>query len=575
MNTPLPESMTQTEARARMEALRRWAWCKTEIEPHIKKASNDDSALGFLPNHEFVIKSHAKAQCLRKCRKTAHSWGITLLALSQCATTDRSSVTIGSYDEEEAKNKLHFLDWIYGVLEPSVQRDLKMSDGSEARSFKNGSEIKFVARKAPTGGGGWYLGDEFSVEIKGRVSSTEILTAAIGATTHRGAVRLGGTERGEETTFYKIMSGEWSKMMDENPAMAGLPRTDWEVGEFPWWTSPALCVDPTEAQRVAPIMETIDRVQKFGNAKLKEQFVTYLTTPGLGLPMFQREFEMKVLAENPSYFDLDEILSCCAERDSDYFFAWEEIDGNLYDTEPRVLDVAKDAILNLKREINMGRLRGTFCAALDVGRHRDKDELMIAHDLPEDRESVALRINIGMKQMPFEGKKELFAFMMLHLPINAAYIDGTRGSVGVQLAEWGETKWPGRVQPFQFTNARKSTLSSGIKARTQARKALLPWMPSPTMPSSESDYRDLLTQMLMVKKIETPAGGIVFDVERNEHHHGDKYWSYAMVNDLFKPVTSNQTSGAILIPRKSASSSTRYGEVIHNGNGLGGRRIIV
>lgn len=572
----LPSEISQPEARARLEAKRRWAFCKTEVEPFIKKASNDDTALSLLPNHQACIQSHAKAQALIKCRKTAHSWGITLLALAGCATTDRSSFTIGSYDEEEAKNKLNFLDWIYGVLKPGVQRELKMSDGSDARYFKNGSEIKFVARKAGTGSGGWYLGDEFSVEIKGKVTSGEILTAAIGATTHRGAIRLGGTQRGEETTFYQITSGEYSRLAKENPLLAGLPDVEWEVFEFPWWTSPALCVDVVEARRLAPQMETIDRVQKFGNAKLKEQFVFYLTTPGLGLAMFQREFEMKVLAENPSYFELDLILEACAERFSDYFFAWEEIDGKNYDIAPHVLNAALDAILSLETELKAGRLRGTFNAALDVGRHRDQDELMIAHNLPEDRETVALRLNIGMKDMPFEGKKALLVFAMNHLPLNALAIDGTRGGVGVQLAEWAQAKWPGRAQTVQFTSARKSTFSSGVKARLQARKALLPWMPAPNMPSSESDYRDLMQQMLALKKMETAAGNIVFDVERNEHHHGDKYWSYAMVNDLFGPLSSYQGGNVIIVPRggrsgaRNSASSTRS-SVIHN---LPKRRII-
>lgn len=555
--------LSQTAARARMQAKLRVMFARSLIEPHIKKASNDDEALGLLPNHIAVLGSYAKAQLTKKSRKIAHSWGFALYALAQAATSEKAQITIGSYDEEEARNKLNFLDWQYSVLPAGERRELGMNDGSEQRKFKNGSIIKFVSRKAPTGAGGDYLGDEFSVEPPGKVSAEDILIGALGATTHTGSVRLGGTERGEETLFYKIASGEWAATAADNPIFARLPQVEWEIFEFPWWLSPALCVDIAQAGIEAPRLDTGDRVEKFGNAKLQQQFVLYLTTPGLGLALFQREFECKVVADDEGYFSLEELQACYAAQGGDYWFAHAELSGREYSPHDAEMRRAKDIILALERQINSGLLRGEFGMALDVGRHHDKDELIIGHNLPEDRAAVALRVNIGMSEMPFEGKQELWSFAMAHLPIARAAIDGTRGSVGVQLAEWGKRKWPGIVSIFEFKAGVKSVISSGVKMRAQTGKLLLPWMPSPSLPAQPNQYRELQTQMLMVRKIVTPAKNVVLDVPRTDTHHGDKYWALAMLCDLFGEVAAYVPGNVIIVPRNGGPRRGVSGNMIH------------
>lgn len=555
-------SISMSEARARMQAKLRVAFARTLIGPYIQKASDDVEALGLLPNHLAVLGSSAKKQLTVKSRKIAHSWGFSLFALAQCATSEKSQVTVGSYDEKEAQNKLKFLDWMYAVLPPGERRELGMSDGTEQRKFKNGSVIEFSARKEPTGTGGDFLGDEFSVEPPGKVTAAQILHGALGATTHKGAVRLGGTQRGEDTLFFQIASGEWERLMLANPLFSRLPSGAWEVLEFPWWLSPALCVDVAEAALRAPSMDTPDRVEVFGNAKLQAEFVDYMVTPGSGLPIFQREFECKVVAQGLNYFDLSEIESCYGDRDT-YAFEWCEIDeakaahfkpARLQPTNT-VLNEAKACILRLAERVKGGILRGEWGAALDIGRHVDKDELMLGHNLPEDRKLVALRGNIGMARLPFEGKQELFQFAMQHLPISRAHIDGTHGGIGVQLAEWGETTWPGLVSAYEFKPGVKARGSSNVKMRLQVQKLLMPWMPRPEMPHTPDQYRDLLVQMLAVKKMETTAGNILIDVERTKKHHGDKYWATVMLCDLFGEVREYQTGGVIVVARGGGKPS--------------------
>ena len=152
----------EVEAREIENGELRWIWCKTYIEPNIARAANDESAQCLLPNHEFAIRNGSLLKGIVKCRKTAHSWGgVALKALARAATEERSTTIIGSYDEEEAKEKLNFLNWQFDALPDDEKMRLKMSDGSEIRKFANGSRIKLIPRKAPTGGGAAIELDEF------------------------------------------------------------------------------------------------------------------------------------------------------------------------------------------------------------------------------------------------------------------------------------------------------------------------------------------------------------------------------------------------------------------------------
>jgi hypothetical protein len=569
------EEMSNREAISRYQAKMRVTFAQTLIAPYMREASGDPDALGLLPNHIFTLESFAMVQLKLKSRKIADSFGLALFALAQCATNKNEQVNIGSYDEEEARNKLRYLDGIYSVLPRTVRRELGMTDGSEKRKFHTGSEINFLTRKAPTGSSGSYLGDEFSVEPKGKVSALEILVAALAGTTHKGVIRLTGTLRGEDTLFYQIYSGAYQEEILANPIFAMLPQVQWEIGEFPWWTSPALCTDPVAAAIEAPRLDTPDRVLKYGNDKLKQQFVIYLTTPGLGLPIFQREFELKLVADGEFYYELEEIEACYGGPD--YIFEHCEVTAKESahfvpaDEDPTntVLQEAKECILRLAGHVKRGTLRGEWALAMD------KDELVLGHNLPEDRKMCALRLNIGLRDMPFPGKQELIEFAMRHLPISKGNIDSTRGSVGVQLGEWAAKKWPGKLREFQFTPGANADGFTNIKTRFQLNKVLLPRMPRPEAPKIPGVYRDMVIQLRAVKKTETAAGNVLINITRTKDHHGDKAKSFLMLCDLFGTVETYQTGNVIILPQAGRSSASRQLPLPRGPLHQGSRTVIV
>jgi phage FluMu gp28-like protein len=525
--------------RDRENAELRWAFARMYVEPRIREASNDESAQGLLPNHEFLIRSTARKQCIVKCRKTAFSWGIALDALARAATEPRSTSIIISYDEDESKAKNRFIDWIYGVLPAKLQDELDISSGSEERRLSNGSFIKFMS-KAPTGAGAAIYCDEFSVRPRNGTSPAEILTAAIGATTHTGVIRVGGTQRGPDTLFNKIVTGAWKDELTEGTGLSGedMAGAEWEIGKFPWWASPALVQLPAQVlekvgdalkaaqiaylAKIRPLAEnlpTSERVRRFGNARLKEQYISYCKTPELGLEMFQREFEMKVLDESESYFPLDLIRSCIAPATlPPYFFVQDFLKGD----EPT--EKGKSVVHRVAADLRRSIERNEYAATMDVARDHDLAVIAIGNNTPLDRTLMQVRGLIVMDKVPFPHLRELWYYVLDNLPIVRGAVDTTKGSVGRQLGEEAHIKYGQRSLMFEFTPSNRQIAVAAMKGRMENGGLELP-------PATRDGLIE--REFLSIKRKTTVAGNVIFDAQRTEEGHSDIFMALAMMGTLF------------------------------------------
>ena len=100
------------------------------------------------------------------------------------------------------------------------------------------------------------------------------------------------------------------------------------------------------------------------------------------------------------------------------------------------------------------------------------------------------------------------------LPVSKMLID--RGGLGRQLAEKMENRFPGKAEGVDFTNATKQLWASQMKMRFQQKKVPIPV------------DRDLAYQIHSIKRKVTASKNLVFDTERNEKHHADKFWALAL-----------------------------------------------
>ena len=92
---------------------------------------------------------------------------------------------------------------------------------------------------------------------------------------------------------------------------------------------------------------------------------------------------------------------------------------------------------------------------------------------------------------------------------------GDRSS-GHNLAENMATAWPGKAAGVTFTNPSKAYWAGNVKMIMQQGRG-----PIPT-------DRDLAYQLHSIKKKISPGGTVVYDAERNQKHHADKFWSLAL-----------------------------------------------
>ena len=382
------------------------------------------------------------------------------------------------------------------------------------------------------------------IEPPGRVTSQEILVAALGCITHTGTLTVGGTQRGAETMFYQIVSGELETKMANDPMFAGFPKQNWVIGRFPWWSSPALCNDVPRALREAPAMDTFARVERFGNTRLKNQFTFYYTTHGLEI--FQREFEMLVLDDKESYFDLDLIRSCYPQNGYPYWFMapQKQIEGKDYaQNGSAAFREAFRMIDALGREIRNRNLRGQWGFSMDIGRDNDQDEIWIAQVPFEDSQMLYPRLNIGMNKMDWNGKQEMVDYIMANLPITRGYFDGTKGSIGRQLSETNHRKYGQKAMPFFFTNLSKVEITSSLRGRMERGKIVLP----PKTPR----YEKLEQQLLKIKKIVSSSGNVIFDADRTKGDHADAAFSLMMMSELWETAATWAPRRGIATQRKA------------------------
>lgn len=544
--------MPSKQEEAVHDAQMRYVFGKTFVEPVSALASNDSSAQGFLPNHEHQLLNTNPADLVVKSRKIAHSWGFANRALAVAATKTFSTQTVISFDEAEAKEKLRFLDMIYKAAcdrTPALLKELRMSDGSESRTFKGtGAQISFSSRRPPTGRSGDTIIDEFSIEPPGRVSASDLLIGAIGATTHKGQVLLAGTQRGTDTMFYKISQG-LEDAFAGNPLFENAVMPQFTVMEYPWWSSPALSTNPIEAVVLAPGMTTEQRVSKYGNERLLSQYAIYMTTPEQGLEVFQREFELMVLDDKESYYSLG-LIESCYTKSHDHWFEFTEIDGTRWPNEDCLAE-AKLIIDKMAVEIKRGNFRGEWGWAMDIARHKDYEEIWIGHSDEFQRDMVHPRASISALKLPFPGKEALVEYLMARLPITRGCVDATKGSVGVQFGEWTEGKWGQRAAGFQFTQSSKQILASSLKVRFESRKIELPRF--------SQDFSKLRNQLLQMKKIQKPSGLVLFDIARSGKEHGDIAWALCMFSDLFdKPIVWTPRQSVVIRPQEPRTFTQQY-----------------
>ena len=149
----------------------------------------------------------------------------------------------------------------------------------------------------------------------------------------------------------------------------------------------------------------------------------------------------------------------------------------------------------------------------DVGRTKDLSVLTLVEKLGD---TCTVRMLREMPKATFALQEKLISDI-----VNDPALKPLRGCIdatglGMEMAERLAAKFPGRVEPVQFTMQVKQDLAVTTKKSFEDRTIRIP------------DDRALRRDLNAVKKIITTAGNIRYDAERTEAGHADRFWSLAL-----------------------------------------------
>jgi phage FluMu gp28-like protein len=415
-----------------------------------------------------------------KSRQIAWSFTVAAEAIAEAILEKQGSVFV-SINLDEAKEKIRYARQVFNNIQlsglPRLTRDNELS-----LEFDNGARLISLPSKPPRGKARMniYL-DEFAHVQHDR----QIYTAALPVISKGGRLRIGSSPLGASGVHWEISQ----QQLRQYP---GYRRK-----RTPWWEVYAFCLNVREARKLAPPLATADRVEMFGTDRLK---AIYANMPE---DDFQQEYEAAYVDEVTAWITWEEIkaaqalgagLPCILSHNRE------------------TVDNARQAIDELAELVRQGKVETTFGAGYDVGRTRNTSELFIVGVSTAD--SYPVRAAITLDNCGFDEQQDILVYAMNQLPIFSMLID--QNGIGMNLSENMEKLFYGKVQGALFTNANKALWAGDAKMRIQQKKAPLPV------------NREIAYQIHSIKKIITPAKNIVLDTDRDEKHHADKFWAWAL-----------------------------------------------
>lgn len=425
------------------------------------------------------LQSDSIFRCENKSRQIAWSWLSAAEAMADAILDGRDSIFV-SINQEEAQEKIRYAKAVYGnlILDglPKIQRSSMTN-----LELDNGARLSSLPARPPRGRAraNIYL-DEFA-HVR---DDKQIYTAALPVTSKGGRIRVASSPLGAAGVFWEVHSQTLRKY-------PGYSRK-----RTPWWHIQAFCLNVAEAVKLAPALTSAERVELFGNERIQAIFAN------MPLEDFQQEYEAIFVDESTAWISWAEIS---AAQDPDLICHMATAEG-------KILRHVRDAIARLVADVRESKVEQAFTAGVDIGRTRNTTEIFLIGSSTTD--TYPLRLAVTLDGAEFDDQLDVVAQVLTELPVSKMLID--ENGIGMNLAENAQKKFPSKVFPAGFTNATKRLWATDAKMLIQQRRTPLP------------PDRDIAYQIHSIKKMVTPSNNLIFDTERNEKHHADKFWAWAL-----------------------------------------------
>lgn len=414
----------------------------------------------------------------RKSRQIAYSWTSAANAVARAILDKRESIFI-SINEEESQEKIRYAQRILGAIRLGGLPSADRASMSEIE-FSNGVRISSFPAKAARGrsGADIYL-DEFAHVRDAKI----IYSGSLPVTTKGGRVWMGSSPLGSSGTFWEI--GE-QKLQ---------PYPGYYRKVTPWWEIYSFCNNVKEARKLAPLMGTRERVVRYGVERIIN---IYLNMPEED---FQQEYECIYVDETTAWITWEEIRAAQTYPDCVIASAKGTLTPEL-----------AEAVATVKGLIRAGKIEPALAGGVDIGRKRNTTEIFLVGISTSGH--FPLRLMITLDAVEFDDQLAVILTILDELPITSMLIDAT--GIGSNLAENAAKLHPVKVAPMNFTNALKTVWATDAKQLIQQHRTPIP------------NQKDLAYQIHSIKKKVTASNNVVFDTEKNEKHHADKFWAWAL-----------------------------------------------
>ena len=414
-----------------------------------------------------------------KARQIAWSFTAALDAVVDGVLNTDTAHVFTSINLDEAREKIRYSRAIVEAIDEPVRPGL-VRDSLTELEFDNGSRLISHPCRPPRGKprARIYL-DEMAHYPAGM--DREIYRAALPATVKGdGYIRIGSSPLGASGLFWEIAT----------ESLRAYPGYDNHRRFLPWWQVRALCQDVKAALMAAPQMDTEERVQAFGTPALVEIF------ENMFLEDFQQEYECAWIDEAVAWISW-ELIKRNQRADLLYYHA-------------KSVDEALHMIPEIQRDQATGQMELALVGGIDVGRKRNLTELVALGKSPTGQ--LPVRFMVSLDRVEYDDQERCFREILTRLPFTDCLVD--QNGIGAQLAE--NLERTGRAHGVNFTNTSKELWA--VEARVQAERGSVP------LPI----HRDLAYQIHSIKRKVTAAKNNVYDTERNEKHHADKFWAWAL-----------------------------------------------
>ncbi len=443
-----------------------------------------------------------------KSRQIAWSFLSAAEAVADGILEGASSVFV-SINLDEAKEKIRYAHNVRHAL-PRAMRPKLLTDNKQEIEFDTGARLISLPSTAPRGKAQMnvYL-DEFAHVRDDKV----IYTAALPMMTKGNRrLRMASSPMGGSGRFWEVHTESLQ------------PFPGYTRKSTPWWEVQAFCRNVKAARRMAPTLTTFERVGMFGNDRIK---ALYANMPEED---FQQEYECKFVDESTAWI------------------TWEEIKANqmahigpaiMVAVKDSTIDRALEAVGELADLVSNQAVELVFGAGYDVGRTRNTSELYLVG--VSTLHSYPVRLAISLDNCDFDSQVAVLTAVLTRLPLMGLLID--RNGIGRNLAETMERLFPGKAAGVDFTNQSKALWATDGKMLFQQRRAPIP-----------AD-KDLAYQIHSIKRKVTAAKNLVFDTERNEKHHADKFWALMLALSVATIIEAPHSGEGVVLDEEAVEIS--------------------